>query len=160
WQQLGSWTIAAPAVTNTSVTPAAGSGAIQSFTEVFTDTGGAADLASASLSVVGNSSGSGASSCAITWTRVTGQFNLLDDAGAVSFASQNSQCSVAMASARASDSGNTLTLTLPITFTLAFGGTKGLWMTATGTPNGSALQQLGSWTSPSALVTNTSVSPN
>ena len=45
-------------------------------------------------------------------------------------------------------------------FTPAFGGAKGLWMTATGTPNGSPLQQLGAWTAPSAVVTNTSVSPN
>ena len=42
----------------------------------------------------------------------------------------NSQCSISAAGASAQISGNTLTLTLPITFKQAFAGFKGVWLAA------------------------------
>jgi len=109
--------------------------------------------------VAGNLPGNALGSCYITWTRAAGQFMLLDDAGLPSVASQNSQCSLNVASARATDSGNNLTLSLPITFKPVFGGSRGIWMIANGSASSSTLAQLGTWTVPGPVVTNTSISP-
>ena len=115
------------------------------------DTAGAANLSSASLWIKANAAAGAAGSCYITWTRATSQFTLLDNSGAPSTATQNSQCSLAVATASATDNGNTLTLTLPVTFLPAFAGAKGLFMSATGSPNGSVWEQLGSWTVPASV---------
>ena len=62
----------------------------------------------------------------------------------------NSQCSIAAQGASVQTTGNTLKLTLPITFNPFFAGFKGVWMAAQ-TLNGaqtSPWQALGAWVVP------------
>jgi hypothetical protein len=166
WQSLGTWSVpgASSVITNTSITPGHGNSAGQTFTAVWTDTAGAADIASASLWITTGATRDGASSCYITWTRAGSQFKLFADSAASSITGsgviQNSQCTLDLSGARAVDSGNILTLTLPVTFKPAYAGAKSIWMTAAGSSSSSALQQMGSWTVPSATLTNLTVTPS
>jgi len=61
----------------------------------------------------------------------------------------NSQCTISAQGSNVQTSGNTLTVTLPITFTTAFAGFKGVWMAAyTQTGAVSPWQALGAWVVP------------
>ena len=76
---------------------------------------------------------------------------------------QNSQCGIALGSSTAVTSGNTLTLTLAVTFTPAFAGSQTIFMYATNGTQTSGWQTRGSWTVPASatpVVTADSVTPN
>lgn len=167
------------AVTADSMTPSSGTGTSQVFTAQFTDTAGASDLAVANVWF--NTGMSSANSCLVYYGRAGNTLNLLDDAGA-SWTSgvigtagtlQNGSCSIALGSAGVSESGTTLTLTLPITFTTAFGGAKNVYLygsNAAGIRSG--WQARGTWTiasaapppppppPPSVTITADSVTPS
>ena len=106
------------------------------------------------------------------YTRASNSLALVNDAGSaylpaqkpgVAGTLQNSQCSIAMASAAVTGSGTNLTLTLPITFTAAFKGAKNLYMYALDTSGASTPSMMlkGSWTVPgtSGVPQAVSVSP-
>ncbi|HTC86766.1 MAG TPA: hypothetical protein VK686_00640, partial [Bryobacteraceae bacterium] len=62
---------------------------------------------------------------------------------------QNTQCSVNMATAMAVPSGNTLTLTLPMTFQPAYVGAKNIYMYDSDASGANSFwQQEGTWTAP------------
>jgi hypothetical protein len=159
WKQLGAWSPPPPGVRNTSVSPSSGGGAAQTFVATWTADAGSSDISSASVWLAAGAGGAANSSCLITWTRAGNQFKLADDAGIPSAAAQNSQCSIDLSSSRAIEGGNTLSLSLPVTFKAAYQGVKGVWMSAAGSASASTWQQLGSWTVPGAGVTNTSIAP-
>ena len=88
---------------------------------------------------------------------MTNQLNLLNDAATAwltatpgaAITLQNSQCSVNVASTTVASNGNTLTLTLAMTFKAAYAGPKNVYMYATDVSgSNSGWQQLGSWTVP------------
>jgi glucose/arabinose dehydrogenase len=178
WQMRGTWTVAgaapAPAtVTADSVTPNAGSGSSQSFAFQFSDTAGAMDLHQAWVWINASFASTLANSCLAYYTRATNTVYLIDDAGAMwmtatlgsSGTLQNSQCAVALASSTTALSGNTLTLTLAVTFKPAFNGAKNIYTYAeNGSGINSGWQLRGTWTvaPPPAPVTVTadSVAPN
>ena len=158
WQQLGAWTVpmAAGVPSVVSVTPSSGSGASQSFALQYSDTAGAASLEyvyawfNASLT-------SAANSCFLYYQPATNQLNLLNDAATAWLVAtpgaattiQNSQCSVNVASTTVAANGNTLTLTLAMTFKPAYAGAKNVYMYATDVSgSNSGWQQLGAWTVP------------
>src|SRR5690242_7288750 len=103
---MGSWTVPASAISNTSVTPNSGSGMSATFSAVFTDPTGAGDLATATVLIAANA---GVAGRGITWSRSLNAFQVAN----------STLCSLD-ATARATDSGNTVTLTLPVTFKAAF----------------------------------------
>jgi hypothetical protein len=156
WQQLGTWTVTAASQgpQAVSVTPSSGSGTSQTFTFVYTDGNGAADLASAQVIV--NATQSGASSCYVWVTPGTGAVWLANDTGAswpgpltlsTSGTLQNSQCAVNVGESSAALSGNTYTLNLAISFQAGFTGTKNIYSYATSLPGlNSNWQTVGTWT--------------
>jgi hypothetical protein len=169
WQQGGSWTIPA-AVTilaPISVSPASGSGAAQTFTFVYSDPAGAADISSAWVYFTGSFSSNSSTSCLFYYDRGAGQLSLNDPVTAWTSAAvggnailQNSQCTIGTGTSAVS-SGTALTLTVPLTFTVGFGGAKQIWMYVAGASANSGWKQMGTWTVPSSNpVTAVSVSPN
>jgi hypothetical protein len=169
WQQRGTWTASSVLGTTTavSVTPNSGSGAIQTFALVFSDTAGAASLQSAWVWFNATFAGTAASSCMLYYQPSTNQVSLLNDAGtawmsatpgAAATTLQNSQCSLNAAATSVMMNGDTLTLNLAMTFQAAFGGAKNAYTygaDVSGTNSG--WQQLGTWTVP-ATGTPTAVS--
>jgi hypothetical protein len=160
WQVLGSWS--APGATNqppssVSVSPAWGIGVSQSFTFTFSDPNAAPDIYWTQM--LFNASLAGAGACFIHYSRPLNQVWLFDDAatsliGLLSPGKagviQNSQCSIDGAASSTWASGNTLTLTLSITFRAAFGGGKNIYLFAQDTANANSnWQSLGSWSVPS-----------
>ena len=141
------------APTSVSVTPASGSGLTQSFSFVYSDTNGFADIAS--VNVLINSSFSGLNACWVYYSRAANTLWLARDnasawdsmvLGAPSTL-QNSQCSIQGSSSSASGAVNSLTLTLAITFQAAFAGAKTVYMNAA--DNGGlsgGYQARGTWT--------------
>ncbi len=156
WQPLGTWTI--PAAANgpsaVSVTPSSGSGASQSFALQYSDTAGAASL---SLVYVwfNPTLTSAANSCFLYYQASTNQLNLLNNTATAYLSAalgsattlQNSQCAVNAAASTVALSGNTLTLTLAMTFESAYAGLKNTYMYAADVSGSvSGWQQLGTWT--------------
>jgi uncharacterized membrane protein len=96
-----------------------------------------------------------ANTCLAYYTRATNAVSLMDDAGTTwmtatlgsSGTLQNSQCAIALGSSTTAVlSGNTLTLTLALTFTPAFNGAKNLYTYAQGAGANSGWQTRGTWT--------------
>src|SRR5262249_37704397 len=83
WQKLGDWTVPVPiGVSAVSVTPNAGSGSVQSFQLLYSDTLGAADLTTTwAWFTPAFSSVSAANTCLLYYDRVANRLNLLNDAG-------------------------------------------------------------------------------
>jgi hypothetical protein len=98
-----------------------------------------------------------ANSCLAHYNSATNQLFLFNDAGTAELAPvtlggagtlSNSQCSIGVAAATVSTSGNNLTLNLPVTFTAAYTGAKTTYMFAAGSSASSGWQTIGSWTVP------------
>jgi len=103
--------------------------------------------------------------CYVTYSRSYNMLYLLDDAGTALlpgvtlsssggtlFALGNRQCTV-IASGPPVSSGNTLALTLSLTFSPAFSGSKLIWLAARDIAgNTSGWQPLGTWTVPGAAA--------
>jgi hypothetical protein len=98
-----------------------------------------------------------ANSCLAYYNRTTNQLFLFNDAGTAALAPatlggtgtlSNSQCSIGVAAATVSTSGNNLTLNLPVTFTAAYTGAKTTYMYAAGSTAASGWQSMGTWTAP------------
>src|SRR6202789_832410 len=154
WRTLGTWTtLTGAAIHAVSVSPSSGSGASQTFTFAYTDSNGAADLASAQA--LFSTSITGVSSCYVWVTPGSGAVWLANDNGtwpaAMTLSTggtlQNSQCAVNVGSSSATLSGNTYTLNLAITFQSGFTGAKtvsGL-VTTMGAVS-SAWATVGTWT--------------
>jgi uncharacterized membrane protein len=151
WQTLGTWTV--PVVSAVSVSPASGSGLQQTFTLHYADGVGATDLST--MFVWFNTSlSAAANSCFVEYSRPGNTLYLLNDAGAAWFSATvgsggalaNSQCSINANTTSVSLSGTDLTLTLPVTFTAAYGGAKNVYLYAAGSSANSGWQTLGTWT--------------
>jgi hypothetical protein len=135
------------------VSPASGSGLQQSFTFHYSDGAGATDLST--MFVWFNATFSAAAnSCFIEYSRPGNTLYLLNDAGAAWSSATvgsggilaNSQCSINANTTSVSLSGTDLTLTLPVTFTAAYGGAKNVYLYAAGSSANSGWQTLGTWT--------------
>jgi hypothetical protein len=160
WQSRGTWTVpsAVPAVTADSVSPSSGTGLSQSFALQYSDTTGAANLSTAWVWFTPSTNGPTANSCVVYYSRPAQTLYLLNDAG-TTWASAamgsggtlaNSQCAVAMdGTTTATVSGTTLRLTLGMSFTPAFAGTKMIHLFATNSAVTSGWQSPGTWTVPS-----------
>jgi hypothetical protein len=170
WVLKGTWTpVTLGPPTVTSLSPSSGSGLTQTFTGVFSDPNGAADLNT--VGILFNTAISGVNAC---WVRYYPAANLLylennTDNGltagiAPGSASQvsNSQCTLKGTGSSYGVSGNNATLTVALTFSGTFAGQKNAYLAATennATTSGWVLK--GTWT-PVTLgpPTVTSLSPN
>ncbi len=141
--------------TPVSVTPSSGSrgpNIAQQFQFVFSDQDGATNLLTTGVLI--NFTAATANTCYLVYDRVANQLRLYDDTGS-SWSSwnpgaqqtlSNSACTVFFASSSALVSGNNLTLTLSLSFTPAFVGTKAIYGSAQDAAGGdSGLVALGSW---------------
>lgn len=119
-----------------TVSPSSGSGLSQTFSAVYNDGNGAADIASAYVLV--NSQIRGDLACFVVYNQAANTVQLLDNSGQwwsapamVGAGSlSNSQCTVNVAGVTTSTSGTALTVNLPITFTAAFAGGKNTYLLA------------------------------
>jgi Zn-dependent metalloprotease len=172
WQDRGDWTVPSTAVTVTadSVTPDAGSGASQTFALAYSSTLGATNLTTTWVWFDATFANSAANSCLVYYDRPAHTLFLLNDAGTVWMSSgmgsgstlQNAQCAIDPASSSATPSGNTLTVSLAVTFKAAFNGAKNIFMYGTNGTVDSGWQDRGDWTVAAVgeAVTADSATPN
>jgi len=144
-----------------SVTPAFGSALTQTMTFTFNAPNGHASFTV--VNVLINNAINGIGACYVAFVPSSGSLFLVDDAGNAggpyagmtlpgSNTIQNSQCSIAGTGSSFSGSGNTLTLTLAITFKAPFAGNKIIYMAAQdNTPSNSGWQTIGVWKVPGAV---------
>ncbi len=142
-----------------SVTPSSGTGTSATFVAQVADTLGVADIAVVHLRVADAANGSAVGVCQVRYERATGLIALRDDAGnwmagAVPGSAgtpQNSQCALSLAGSRIAVSGQSLTVTVPLSFTAAYGGVKQVNLYATTVGGGVAgWTTHGTWTVPSS----------
>jgi hypothetical protein len=141
------------AVTAVSVTPSYGIGTSQTFSAVYSDSNGFADINTAMLNI--NNSSSLASACVVRFSLASYQFFLMDDVGSswigpVTLGSttlQNSQCTLNVQTSSFSASANNLTVSYALSFAASFSGAKSVFLNVS---NNSALssgwQAIGTWT--------------
>ena len=165
WQDRGDWTVptvAAP-VTADSVTPSSGSGATQAFALQYSDSLGAADLMATWVWFSNTLAGSADNSCLAYYDRPGNRVFLLNDSGTAWMSGligsattlQNLQCSIALVNSSASPSGSTLTVTLAMTFSAVYNGTKNVYLYATNGSFNSGWHDRGDWTVPGVAVSVT-----
>jgi len=171
WQTRGTWTVpigTGPLVTADTATPDTGSGPTQTFVLQYSDTLGATDLTTTWVWFNATFASTSANSCMLYYNRLTATLYLLNDAQTwtsgtpgSSATLQNSQCAVGLAASSVSLNGNTLTLSLAMTFKPAYAGSKNVYMYAASAAAGvSGWQDRGDWTVPAYAVTADSVTPN
>jgi hypothetical protein len=150
WQTMGTWNTPGLAITGAAVngvTPARSNTQSGTYTFTFSDTLGWTDLRLIDVLINGNINAP--HSCYFAFApsgSTSGTIYLVEDAGQAggpymtavlpgSNSAQNSQCTINGSGASVSASGNTLTLTLPITFNSSFGGERVFYMAALGSGN-------------------------
>ena len=140
WQAIGTWTVPG-SVTNGpavgGVTPARSGTLSDSYSFTFTDSNGWADIAITNILI--NDFIDGRSACYLAFvplSATSGSLYLVDDAGDAGgpFAGMlllpgngtisNGQCTVAAVGASVLGTGNSLTVTLPVTFSQSFAGSR------------------------------------
>jgi glucose/arabinose dehydrogenase len=175
WHALGTWTVPAPpppTVTTDSVTPASGTGHSQTFALQASDTAGAENLRTMFFWFTASSTSDAMNSCLAYYDRPSNSLGLLNDAttqyitgtAGTSATLSNSQCAITLSGVTTTASGDSLTLTVPMTFTSAFAGAKNVHLyaaSATGANSGWSLRA--TWTvpasGPAAAVTADSILP-
>jgi hypothetical protein len=163
--------VAAPAtVTADLVTPASGSGGATTFAFRFSDPKGWQDINIANVLI--NNALDGTHACYLAYVRPQNTVFLVTDDGTGlstglllngSGSISNSQCTINGQGSSAVGTGNTLTLTLNITFQASFAGTKVIYLATRDLSSGnSGWQALGAWTvpgSPSMQLSVTGMNP-
>jgi len=164
WQALGVWQVPftpAGTIAVTSLTSARGAapgGTPGSFVLVVTDNKGAADIGVVNLLV--NSSIDGRQGCYLAYSGASNSLLLIDDPGDVAgpYAGtlalngqgsiQNGHCLLTGTGTSVQTSGNTLTLTLNLTFKAAFAGNQILYAAGRDSQdlNNTDWQAMGTWT--------------
>jgi hypothetical protein len=155
WQDRGDWEVP-PAIGADSVMPGNGTGSAQTFAFAYSSVSGATDLTTAWVWVNATFAETAATSCLVYYDRGTGTLHLLDDAGTTwqsaglgtSTPLQNGQCTIDVSTSAVTAVGNTLTLSLPITFAPAFAGAKNIYMYAATATGNSGWHDRGDWVVP------------
>jgi hypothetical protein len=153
WQTLGTWNIPGSAITGPAVSglnPARSTTLSNSYTFTFSDTLGWMDLHIADILI--NRDINAVNGCYFAFIpsgSTSGTIYVVDNAGDAggpysvlnipgSGTAQNSQCAISGSGASVSASGNTLALTLPITFSPTFQGERIFYLAALGSGNGNS----------------------
>jgi hypothetical protein len=141
WQALGTWgapplPASGPTVGGVATARTTGSGSV-TYTFTFNDTNGVADLGV--LNILINDALNGNGACYLAYARAANQLYLVNDAGngllpAMTLSGGgtlgNSQCTVSGSGSGATTSGNSLILTLNISFPSSFAGNRVIYMAA------------------------------
>jgi hypothetical protein len=149
----GIWTPAAGPLAVVSLSPISGSGLTQTFTGVYSDPSGIADLVSVRLLI--NTSLSVANACYVYYAPGNNQMSLYNDAGGALLsptvtpgstgAVSNSQCTLNGTGSSFSISGNNLTLNVNLTFSGTFTGQKDVYLYANGRTANTSFVLEGTW---------------
>jgi len=165
WQALGTWNVPGTAPSGPSVTgmsPARTSSLGPTvYTFTFADTGGFQDANSVENILV-NSAIDGRHACFLAFVLSSNSVLLVDDAGDAAGPYQglvlpssgsisNSQCTINGAGSSVSRSGNTLTLTLSMTFSQGFAGNQVFYLAARNSTENSNWQEAGSVSVPQEI---------
>ncbi len=173
WNNVGTWTASAPVVPAlSSFTPGTGSGPYGTsypFTFAFTDAAGYADIETIDIVFGGTSN---TASCAITYYRDINTLNLWNDAGTTTTGNvpgtagssplSNSRCAINVVNTVVSASGNSLSITLPVTFASTYTGQQPIYvMVEDSALLGSGWAEAGIWTvtGPGPTLSSVSVAP-
>jgi len=167
WVQRGTFTVAAPGtpVVN-GVVPASGSGPAQRFTFTASDPGGAS--LTNNLSVLFAPTLNNVSACYMVWdgtaqTISLGYENPANGATPGTLGSNaiisNNQCNLNLANSTIVFAGNTVTLTLDLTFNGSFAGAKNVYAYAGAPGYNSGWMVAGTWTVTGGSPTADSVAP-
>jgi len=158
WQPMGTWTVAGGSASEpliNGITPARSMGYSQSYTFTFTDPNGWPDISVANILVNNAINGIGACYMAVVLGSAgSGTVFLVDDAGdsgglftAVTLPgsgkASNGQCTIWGQGSSISASGNTLTVTLSLTFQPAFEGPRVIYAAVRGGAGNSGWQPVG-----------------
>ncbi|HYW48702.1 MAG TPA: VCBS repeat-containing protein [Bryobacteraceae bacterium] len=161
WQALGTWNdpgAVPPGPWVSGMSPASTSGlGPTTYTFTFTDTNGWQDITVADILI--NSAINGRNACYLAIVPAAQQVLLVDNAGDAggpysgmvlpgNGTVSNSQCSVTGTGSSIAGSGNTLTLTLPITFSPTFAGNQLFFLAARSNTANSNWQAVGSLSVP------------
>jgi hypothetical protein len=147
-----------------SLSPPTGTGLTQTFTAVYSDPLGIADLSD--VLVLLSTSVKLTNACAVVYVPATNRLHLYNDAGTglsagvvpgSSAQSSNSQCTLSGRGSSFSTSGNNLTVNIALTFGPAFVGAKNVYLDAVGKAHDSGWVKQGSWI-PSSLGPPSAVS--
>jgi Beta-propeller repeat len=159
WKELASLSLgtAGGAPTVVSVTPSSGSGARETFALQYSDTAGAASLQQVWVYFNAALNNPASHTCLVYYSTATNEINLLGDNGTAWQAEtlggattlQNSQCSVDVSATTVAQSGDTVTLSLAMTFQPSYAGSKNTFILSVDVSgSNSGWQQLGVWTVP------------
>jgi hypothetical protein len=170
WVKEGTWGTSMGAPTAVSVSPNSGSGAAQTFTAVYSDPNGAADLGT--LAVLFNDTVSLAHSCFVVYVPATQQMYLENDGGAGVSAGiapgsagsvSNSQCTLQGTGSSYSTSRSTATLNVALTFSGTFLTPKNVYLyavEANPSATNSGWVKEGTWGTSAGAPAAVSLSPN
>ncbi|MBI2685163.1 MAG: hypothetical protein HYX27_02525, partial [Acidobacteria bacterium] len=163
WSQVGAWAVqSAPSID--SVTPASGSSGSQTFTLSVSDANGNGDIASVSLLV--HTAITSFGGCYLSYIRSANTVYLLRDSDQAwlplpvgsTATIENASCILSGAGLTITVSGNTLTLSLPLSLKPTFTGTKNLYLLVADTTNLTAgWLAAGSWNTSTLPPTNPSI---
>jgi streptogramin lyase len=153
WVQKGTWLpVSAGPPTVVSLSPSSGTNLAQTFVMVYSDPNGASDLSS--VLVLMNNSVNLNGGCAVVYWPSTNKLFLYNDAGTAlstglipgsSGTVSNTQCTLAAAGSSVATSGNNLTLTITLTSSGTFVGSKNVYLNANGRASSSGWVLEGSW---------------
>lgn len=152
WQTLGTWTVVAPA--QSLITPATGAGRVETFSLLYTSSGGSSQTGPVMLLI--NSQLSSAHSCYIRYEPSANQLWLLNDqnTGWIAYTTpgspgiqENNQCRLDVGASSVTSSDSTLVLNLAIQFNPSFTGPRNLYLgSLASNGSGRPWQTLGMWT--------------
>jgi hypothetical protein len=155
-QAKGTWTVVTAVAVNVSVAPVSGSGSSHAFSFVYSDPYGYTDIYY--VEALFQTQPVGQNACFVQYVPSTRSISLVADSGSGYAGSMtlgttgtvsNSQCTVDIGASSISTSGNTLTLTLALTFKPGFTGAKNIYMGVFNNGNVfSGWQAEGAWTVP------------
>ena len=136
-----------------SLSPSSGTGMTQTFSAVFSDPNGVADLSE--VLILFNTSEQLPSACAVIYVPGTNKMHLYNDSGTElstgvtpgsSVLVSNSQCTLSGTGSSFNTSGDNLTLNVALTFSGTFVGRQNVFLGATGKTAKSGLTKKGTWT--------------
>lgn len=152
WVNVGSWSVPGTPPTVGTVTPASGTGVVQSFTATVSTAVSPSDLTSLSVLVTPLAT---ANACYVVYNRAAGTIGLYNDAAdslatkplGSSATLQNSQCAVGYSAANVS--GGTVSLNVILVFkTPQFTGARQVYVAGTNPYGSTAFQGRGTWNVP------------
>jgi hypothetical protein len=168
WVQKGTYSVVAGGVpVANSISPSSGTGGSQPFSFVMSDNAGSNFLVAGAMLFTKNPGFALTNSCYIIYDRNTNRFSMFNDAvtgsGSIVIGStgslSNSQCTLHGTGSSAAIGATTITITLNLSFSPSFAGSKNSFLFASENGFNTGWVQVGSWTVPGIPPTVGALSP-